>query len=112
MKGMDVILNGSADELQKYIESFSPFSSQQAQVAKSRISNDPTAGLGNAPPCANYHKLMLFAEWELMIDGVHECEQAEELKEKRRNFLSCKGIFLEIQKALQKASCDFETGRK
>ena len=48
--------------------------------------------------------MMLLVEWEAMVDGVLECENAVALKEKKRLFLTFKGPFLSLIGACKKAA--------
>lgn len=111
LKAMQLVCYGEAQHLSEFILTFSPLTVGTGKLGAAS-SSDPTASLGLAPPCQGYQDLTLLVEWEAMIDGVLDCENAASLKEKKRAFLSCKGPFLSLIGACKKACGDFDKVRK
>ena len=111
LTAMNHLLSGTGEKLTEFIQGFmhgaaeSNFSPQKPGAA---ASSSGGVALGQAPPCQGYEKLIIFDEWEAMIDKVLESESTSELKEAKRVFLTYKPSYLVLQKALQKAALDIE----
>ena len=76
-------LNGSAEELETFINLFS--SKDTGTPTKSGGSQgDATMGLGNAPPCASYKDLVTWDSLELAANEILECQTLDEIAEKKK----------------------------
>lgn len=107
LKGLKLVLSGTDVELKDYIKSF-----MNPEKLSAASSVKPSGSLGSAPPCQGYEKLILFTEWEVMIQRVLDAEGPKVLKERRREFLSHRSTFMVLQKSCQKAFADFEKAAK